>query len=70
MNPLPPLEIVPEVRGAPAIPTNFRVLAQWAVRPIAKLGTNHFQVIHNQYVGVPKQGHEEASTQSRQRQAE
>jgi hypothetical protein len=29
-----PLEIVLEVRGTQAIPTNFRVVAQRAVRPI------------------------------------
>ena len=34
LDQLPPLEIVLEVRGTQAIPTNFRVVAQRAVRPI------------------------------------
>jgi hypothetical protein len=31
---VPPLDIVLEVRGTQAIPTNFRVVAQRALRPI------------------------------------
>ena len=45
---LPPLEIVLEVRGTQAIPTNSALLLNGPYGRLPVPATDHFQAIHNQ----------------------